>query len=285
MTSSSDSAEGKSVVRVQSTTKSTRRPLLLSRVRQTIALPLALAMALAGFGAEAAAEPENAAPPAVSSAAAEAESEASSPEAGAETVPDPAEAEGLAELERASEFLKAGEKASEDDEKIANYEIAAKHAERAVELLPDNADAHFVLFGAKGRVAQMGGLASAALALSSLNSELDEVLRLDPDHSDALAARGGMLMKLPRLMGGNTTEGIKHLERAVEINPNGAGTRLELAEAYEIVGRDVDAMKAGREALAIAKRKNEPKKVERAETFLADLEKSCDGCALAAAPQ
>lgn len=197
----------------------------------------------------------------------------------------PSEIEGLAELERASRYLEEGENAQGDEERTRLYELSAKHATRAIELIPDNPDAHFILFGARGRVAQMGGLASAALALSSLNAELDECLRLDPDHPDALAARGGMLMKLPRLMGGNTTEGIRHLERAVEINPNGAGTRLELAEAYEIVGRDVDALKAATEALAIAERKQEPDKVDRAKTFIAKLEKSCDGCALAATPK
>lgn len=251
-------------------------------------IPLALAMALAGSMKTALAKgaPElDAAAPSANSQAQAAISEAREGSNDVEDTTDPATAEGMAELERASHFLERAEQAANDDEKTRNYRRAETHAERAVALIPNNADAHFVLFGAKGRVAQMGGLATAALSLSSLNDELDEVLRLDPNHSDALAARGGMLMKLPRLMGGNTKKGLEHLERAVELNPNGAGTRLELAEAYEIVGRDVDAMKTGREALAIAQRKNEPKKIERAETFLAELEKSCDGCALAAGPQ
>lgn len=237
-----------------------------------VAQAVVVAMALAGYGSSAVAEPKS-----------EVSSEPSPTEQIAEEKGLTPEAiEGLAELEQATQFLDTGEDAETDEERKRNYDIAAEHAARAVELLPENADARFVLFAAKGRVAQMGGLASAALALSSLNSELDEVLRLDPDHADALAARGGMLMKLPRLMGGNTTKGIEHLERAVEINPTGAGTRLELAEAYEIVGRDTDALRTGREALAIAKEKKETEKIERAETFVTALEKSCDGCALAA---
>ena len=236
---------------------------------------LALAMAIAGFTPAAVAAPDS-----------RASSEAS---AGTTAEPTPEEKDltpdeiaGRRELERASQFLDAGEIASDQAEQTRNYELAAEAASRAVELIPDNADAHFVLFGAKGRIAQAGGLARAALSLSSLNAELDEVLRLNPNHPDALAARGGMLMKLPRLMGGNTTEGVRHLERAVEINPNGAGTLLELAEAYKIVNRDADALRAGREALVIAEKKGEPEKVARARTFVTELEKSCNGCAIAA---
>ncbi len=234
---------------------------------------LSAAMAIAGLTPSAFAEPESPASSVSAPAGGEAE------EKGLTTD----QIEGLAALERASELLEAGENADTDEQRKLKYDESAKYAERAVELIPDNADAHFVLFGARGRVAQMGGLASAALALSSLNGVLDEVLRLDPDHPDALAARGGMLMKLPRLMGGNTTEGIRYLERATKINPNGAGTRLELAEAYEIVGRDNDALLTGRAALAIAENKGEDEKVERARAFVAELEKSCNDCALAAA--
>lgn len=232
-------------------------------------------MALAGYARDSLAAPEalvDAAPAATTSPDV-VESEAS---------PSPREVEGLRELERASHFLDEAEKIEDEAERRRKYEIAVGHAERAVELIPDNAHAHFVLFGSKGRIAQMGGLASAALALASLNAELDECLRLDPDHADALAARGGMLMKLPRLMGGDTAEGVRHLERANQINPNGAGTRLELAEAYEIVGRETAALRAGRESLAIAERKNEPEKAARARQFISDLEASCNSCALAA---
>lgn len=208
-----------------------------------------------------------------------AESEATEAEEKALT---PGQIEGLEELALAKKLLRAGENATENDERTRNYEECEKHAARAVELLPENADAHFILFGAKGRVAQMGGLATAALALPSLNAELDEVLRLDPDHSDALAARGGMLMKLPRLMGGNTTEGVRLLERAVELNPTGAGTHLELAEAYEIVGRERDAYRIGTKAVTLAEKKGEAEKAERARAFVSELTESCSDCAAGA---
>ena len=190
--------------------------------------------------------------------------------------------QGEAELEKAKKALLAGENADGDEARTALYEQAAEHAEKAVALIPDDANAHFVLFAARGRVAQMGGLASAALALSSLNEQLDEVLRLDPNHADALASRGGILVKLPRLLGGNTSEGIRYLERANELSPNGAGKRIELAEAYEIADRPEDALRAAQQAVVIAERKKEAEKLLRARELVERLEDACKGCALAA---
>ncbi|MFN8601117.1 MAG: hypothetical protein U0842_11650 [Candidatus Binatia bacterium] len=136
-------------------------------------------------------------------------------------------------------------------------------------------------FAAEGRIAQMGGIAVAALQLVKLNKQLDEVLRLDPNHANALAARGGMLMKLPRLFGGNTTKGVEYLEKAVALDSTAVGKRLELAEAYHIVGRDDDAKNTAQNALEVAKQLNEPERVATCERFIVELQKSCSGCAVA----
>jgi tetratricopeptide (TPR) repeat protein len=178
---------------------------------------------------------------------------------------------GRAELKLAKRYLDEGEAAQDEATQRRNYEVAKQHAERAVKLLPNEPDAHFVRFGAAGRLAQMGGLATAALALAELNRDLDEVLRLDPNHANALAARGGMMMKLPRLLGGNQQEGLRYLERAVELDQNAVGKRLELAEAYEIVGRKPEALAMAQEALEWAKRNDEPKKAARCERLIAEL--------------
>ncbi|MBM4265280.1 MAG: hypothetical protein FJ144_01485 [Deltaproteobacteria bacterium] len=156
--------------------------------------------------------------------------------------------------------------------------MAAEHADRAVELLPDNPEAHFVRFGARGRLAQLDGIAGAALHLRSLNRELDEVLRLDPNHADALAARGGMLVKLPRLLGGDSNEGIRYLEKAVSLDPGGPGKRLELAEAYKSVDRDNDAMRSARQALALARKEGDQSKASECQEFISELQKSCANC-------
>lgn len=189
--------------------------------------------------------------------------------------------DGPSELAAAKKLIDAGEAAHTDDERKRAYEDAKRHADRAVQLMPNDADARFVQFAAEGRIAQMGGIAVAALQLVKLNKQLDEVLRLDPNHANALAARGGMLMKLPRLFGGNTTKGVEYLEKAVALDSTAVGKRLELAEAYHIVGRDDDAKNTAQNALEVAKQLNEPERVATCERFIVELQKSCSGCAVA----
>lgn len=192
------------------------------------------------------------------------------------------QSEGAKELALAKEYLLQAEASRDDAEQRRNYELAKQHADHAVELMPESADARFVQFGADGRLAQMGGLAVAALNLVRLNKQLDEVLRLDPNHANALAARGGMLMKLPRLLGGDTDEGIEYLERSVQLDQDAIGKRLELAEAYHIVGRDGDAETTAQSALDVAEQQNDPERVATCERFIKELKKACSGCAVAA---
>jgi hypothetical protein len=189
--------------------------------------------------------------------------------------------EAQRELAAAKKAIEDGERAPDDDARKRAYEEAKRHADRAVELQPNNADARFVQFAAEGRIAQMGGIAVAALQLVKLNNQLDEVLRLDPNHANALAARGGMLMKLPRLFGGNTTKGVEYLEKAVALDSTAIGKRLELSEAYHIVGRDDDAKATAQSALEVAKQLDEPERVATCERFIVELAKSCSGCAVA----
>jgi tetratricopeptide (TPR) repeat protein len=192
-----------------------------------------------------------------------------------------AAADGQRELATAKKLIDDGEAATTDDDRKRAYEEAKRHADRAVELMPTDADARFVQFAAEGRIAQLGGIAVAALQLVKLNKQLDEVLRLDPNHANALAARGGMLMKLPRLFGGNTTKGVEYLEKAVALDSTAIGKRLELAEAYHIVGREDDAKNTAQSALEVAKQLNEPDRVATCERFIVELQKSCSGCAVA----
>jgi tetratricopeptide (TPR) repeat protein len=207
----------------------------------------------------------------------------------AEQAPDPDVPEivaagrerGEKELVLARKALDDGERATDDPSRKQAYETAKQHADRAVELLPESAEARFVQFGADGRLAQMGGVAVAAMNLVKLNKQLDEVLRLDPNHANALAARGGMLMKLPRLLGGDTSEGVEYLERSVAMDPTAVGKRLELAEAYHIVGREQDAEQTANAALETARQMNDPNRVQTCERFISALKEACSGCAVA----
>jgi len=194
---------------------------------------------------------------------------------------DAPQSEGAHELALANRLLTEGEQTTDPKAQRASYEAAKVHATRAVELLPNSADAHFVHFAVVGRLAQLDGLASAAMQLMTVNSELDEVLRLNPNHANALAARGGMLMKLPRLLGGDTNKGVEYLERAVSLDDTAVGKRLELAEAYQIVKRTDDANRTAEAALAMAEQMQDKGKIDSCKRFIEELHKTCSGCAMA----
>jgi|GEM_PF-1263261 len=259
----------------------------LARSRRTRHAALAVALALACAGPALAACPGAAGDahegPCLDEATANAPTAAGPDTATARPADaaDAASAEGRRELTDAKRLIDAGEVASSDDARRQAYEAAKQHADRAVAQMPNDADAHFVQFAAEGRIAQLGGIAVAALQLVKLNKQLDEVLRLDPNHANALAARGGMLMKLPRLLGGDTGEGVEYLERAVSLDSTAVGKRLELAEAYHIVGREDEARATAQSALQVAKQLDQPDRVATCERFIVELQKSCSGCAVA----
>jgi len=103
-------------------------------------------------------------------------------------------------------------------------------AEDAVRSDPEDATAHLAVFCNLGRLLQLkrsaGGLFGALGDLARARMEIDTALTLAPDNSAALAAKGMMLIELPRLLGGNEREGRALLARAVAIDPE--NRRLQL---------------------------------------------------------
>ena len=113
----------------------------------------------------------------------------------------------------AIECLRRGEDGLARQSRLAAYREGIELAQRAVAADDRNADAHFALFANNGRV-----------------------LQLDPNHSDALAAKGGLYRQLPWLLGGSLEKAEGYLTRSIEINPNAVSARIELAATYRDMG-------------------------------------------------
>ena len=113
-------------------------------------------------------------------------------------------------------------------------------AEEAVKANPRDAVAHFAVFCNLGKRLDMerhgGGLFATLGDLRRVRSEIDITLALAPDYPAALAAKGQMLVELPRLLGGDAQEGERLLRRAVALDPDDTRMRLMLANVAQAAG-------------------------------------------------
>lgn len=117
------------------------------------------------------------------------------------------------------------------DARLDALEQARTQAEIALAAAPDDPVAHLALFCAIGRRRQILGLGIPALGeVRRLERLIERVLTLAPDWPEGLAAKGGLLCALPRLLGGDRTQGLRLLRRAVTLDPTNAEARRMLVE-------------------------------------------------------
>lgn len=148
---------------------------------------------------------------------------------------------------QAERTLRAAELRETDDTAMALYRQASSQAKSILDRDPDSPGANFVYFAAAGRVLMADGLTKNLFALRALDKNyLDRAIRLDPDYANALAAKGGILLDLPTLIGGDPAEGLRLLRRASRLNPGGVGTRVSLAKALARQGDTDEALRQAR---------------------------------------
>lgn len=179
--------------------------------------------------------------------------------------PGSAAARAAVALCQSAEELTGAERA----ERLAR---ALSDAEAAVAADEDDALAQFALFCALGGRMQDAGIGLAMLTdLRRLRAAVDRTLELAPDFADALAGKGALLCGLPRLLGGDPTEGERLLRRALEIDADYLGPRFDLVEALSARGETDEARREARRAHTIARRKGSAADLRRAEELLAGL--------------
>jgi hypothetical protein len=117
------------------------------------------------------------------------------------------------------------------DDRLDALEQVRAQAEIALADAPDDPAAHLALFCAIGRRRQIIGLGIPALGeVRRLERLIDRVLALAPDWPEGLAAKGGLLCALPRLLGGDQAQGLRLLRRAVTLDPTNTEARRLLVE-------------------------------------------------------
>ncbi|MFQ5664831.1 MAG: tetratricopeptide repeat protein [Candidatus Binatia bacterium] len=173
--------------------------------------------------------------------------------------------------QRALDWLHRGEDAATKHARLAAYRRGAELAQRAIAADPTNADAHFAAFANKGRILLLEGATVNLLNLLRLNRELDRTLELNPNHVDALAARGGMYRQLPWLLGGDLNKAARYLSRAVALDPQAVGARIELAEAYRDMGHPERSVPLLEKAARLAQNMGKARQLAQARGLLRAL--------------
>ena len=141
-------------------------------------------------------------------------------------------------------------------------------AERAVAENDQDPVAHFAVFCSLGRRLQGTGAGfGAVMTLRRAQRAIDRALALSPDYTDALAAKGAMLVALPTIMGGSPSEGVRLLQRALAADETNVEVRLHLARAFAAQGRAEQARAEAERALTLA----DPESAAEARALLAEL--------------
>src|SRR5689334_3155349 len=126
-----------------------------------------------------------------------------------------------------------GQIATLRDQRVAHFERGQTIAEQAVALDDKSAAAHFAVFCNLGEMLRVDGeKITSLLGFRKMMQELDRTIELDPNHLDALSAKGVLLVRLPTLLGGDAPRGERMLERVLREDSTCVTARLTLAEIY-----------------------------------------------------
>ena len=129
-----------------------------------------------------------------------------------------------------------------ESQRDAALERGLAMAEHAVEADGRDARGHFALVCHLGKRMARAGIGFRQISdLRRLRRELDVTLALAPGDADALLAKGALLLKLPRLLGGDSDEAEALLRQALVAEPDNTAARCYLAEAQRTRGASIES--------------------------------------------
>ncbi|HEY7535993.1 MAG TPA: hypothetical protein VH878_08600 [Thermodesulfobacteriota bacterium] len=121
-------------------------------------------------------------------------------------------------------------KATIDEEKIGAFTNGMEVAKKAIQVSPDNPDAHFFYVANLGSWGATHGILRSLFLLSEIRKELELILELDPNHVYGLGMTGILYYTIPSFIGGDLTISEIYLKRAMRLDPNLTILKIYLAK-------------------------------------------------------
>jgi tetratricopeptide (TPR) repeat protein len=133
-----------------------------------------------------------------------------------------------------------------DARATAMLQAAIRRGEEAVELLPDDANAHYMLAFVLGRYSQRISILKALAEghATKVKRSLERALTLEPKHADAHIALGAYHAEILGKVGGlagrltygaSQEAAIEHFEKACKLAPESAIARVEYADGLRLM--------------------------------------------------
>ena len=172
----------------------------------------------------------------------------------------------------AMEQCEQGRDATGREVRRQHFERGEELASQAIALDDRSPQAHFAMACNLGEQLRLDGeKVTSVFGLHRLMTELDRTLELDPVYLPAMATKGTLLMRLPRMFGGNPKEGERLLREVVRRDDSAFSSRITLARACGERGQRDEAIELATRALEIAQQRGRADKVAEAQATLDQL--------------
>jgi tetratricopeptide (TPR) repeat protein len=119
-------------------------------------------------------------------------------------------------------------KAENKEERIFAFRNGKEIAQKAIDIAPNNPDAHFFFVANLSTLGQTQGILKSLFMLPRVRKEIDTILTLDPDHAYGIAMQGLLFTYLPPILGGDLKIGESYLRRSVMLDPHTSSTKIYL---------------------------------------------------------
>lgn len=174
---------------------------------------------------------------------------------------------------QAMDECQEGRRAKDSKIRLAHFERGRALAEKAVELDNRSADAHFALFCSIGeRMRANGEVLFSVFEYGLMTDSLEQTLRLNPNHIDALSSKGTILIEVPRLLGGDPEKGEAMLRQVIKEDPESINARMVVARTCADRGEYQEAFDLAKKALELARAANREDLLPEAEKTFSDIQ-------------